>query len=303
MKGKYISSFELDAQIRKVVNRTALRSRTETHLRQKSCLDSSLATEKLPVGVQLLSRKFKRLLGYLVLIHYYPMEPGVYCFVLLDFQEFVEEIESFWLSVLMDKSLFLKWLEIQKTITTQQFFSGIVNERNLNSLKDEIVFRFEEKLNHPRRTIRRKGYRDKGSRARDDFRALKTELGNDFFLKEYQLELEEKRKTRSDKLLLLKDYLTEGRVLTDELLVEFRILPRKEVPVDESEGSSSAEDYCKRRAKEKTLREERKARRAAEKLRIQNFQSETDFEKSGENGRKEDFIKDLTTELKATNRC
>jgi hypothetical protein len=274
MKDQIISSLELDIRIRKTILQTSKEAQ-KNYRSQKSCLDSNLALlTNTPVGLKLPSRKFKRLIGYLILYHYYPCERSVFAYFHIDLQDHLEETEAFWLKVLQeDKVLFLKWLEEQQTITLHQFYAGICNVTNLISLLDEIKFLFEEKLKAPRRVIRRKGYRDKGSLGPEDSRALRSEEGKDFYLLLYQLELEEKEMLRSDLCQLLREHLTEGRVLTDEQMVEFHLLSRKELQNEQSERNFTAEDYCKRRSREEVIRKEKETRRAAEITWIQDFES------------------------------
>lgn len=281
MKDQEITSTELDTRIRKNILKL-LKSDEGINSHQKGCLDSDLAEKsKLPIGLKLPSRRFKRLLGYLALYHFYPTEPSILCYFHLDLLEHLSKSESYWLSVLLeDKELYLKWLVEQRTITSQQFFAGICSVQELRSLRDEIEYIFEEKLKRPRRIVRRKGYRDKGSLADPDTRILRQELREDFYLTLYQYELEEKQLIQSENAILLRSFLAEGRVLTDELKVEFRLLPRKGVNNEQREGKTSAAYYCKQRSHEEDLRKERKARRAAEELRIQNLLSGTGSEES-----------------------
>lgn len=274
MKDQVISSIELDTRIRKVVLKTSKKFR-ENHLSQKGCLDSSLALESnLPVGLRFSSRKFKFLLGYLVIYHYFPAEKAILCYYHLDLLDHLESSESYWLSVLMNKKLFLKYLEEQKTITVQQFFAGICNDKTLITLIENIKLSFEEKMKTPRRIVRRKGYRDKGSLGREDSRILKEEINEDFYLTMYQYELEEKKLIRSAESLLLKEHLSEGRVLTDELLVKFHLIPCTERSnSNESKRDFTAKDYCKQRAREEIIRQEEQDLRAAEKARAKTFES------------------------------
>jgi len=265
MKDRDLTTAELDVGIRRVVLKTVSQQEKENCL-QKSCLDSDLALEhKLPIGLQFNSRKFKILIAFLVLYHYYPIDRTVFCYYHLDLLDLIESTESFWLSVLLkDKELFLKYLVEQRVMTEQQFYSGIVNVKNLRKSIEFIKFRFEEKLKHPRRVVRRKGYRDKGSLGSVSSSALKAELKNDYYLTLYQFQLEEREFLRSEMSTALREYLSEGRVLTDEQKIEFKLIPQKGNLQNESEGNFNVKDYCERRASEENLREEKKARRERE---------------------------------------
>ena len=244
MKNSEVSSLEIDVKIRKVVLRF-LKHR-EDQVPQKASLCSDLASlSKLPVGFEVLSRRYKDLLTFLVLLHYFPMERSIYCYFYLDLQDTLSETESFWLSVLVeDKDLFLRYLEVQETITEQSFFSGIVNESNLAKVLSLVVFRFEEKLQKPRRVIRRKGYRDKGSLGSESSRVIRKEEKSDFYLTLRQFELEEHSLIRSTECQLLREYLTGLRVLTDELMIKFRL---KKGDLNELRRKSDCQTYIEQR--------------------------------------------------------
>lgn len=276
MKDIEISTLELDTRIRKIILSTSKKSRSTLDL-HRSCRGMDLASDELPTGLSFSTKRLKHLIGYLILYHYYPFEASVYCYYHLDLQDHLEESESYWLSVLIeDKELFLKWLAKQKIVTVQQFFAGIVNEENLLYLLETIKFSFEEKLKSPKRVIRRKGYRDKGSRGPDDSRALNEELRDDFYLTLYQFEQEEKIRVRHQESLLLKEHLNEGRVLTDELMLRFRLIEVKKGEQNEqSNNDSQIEDYVKRRSCEDLVRQRRKDQKAKERARIEAIESKS----------------------------
>lgn len=253
MKNQFVSSSEIDTKIRKTILKTQKAIRTKDL--QKCCLDRVLSDgEKTetnsPIGLKFpIKRKFRLLIAYLIILHYYPLDRSLYCYFFIDLQELLEECWAYWLSVLLNKDFFLKYLEVQEVLTMQGFCSSICNEAYLVETINQIRFRFEEKLVRPRRIIRRKGYRDKGTLGPHDLRVLKRELSEDFYLTLYQFELEQKRIIRQEQTTLLRDYLAEGKEISDELKVEFRLIPRKEVLTNErSERSFTAEDYCKQRA-------------------------------------------------------
>jgi hypothetical protein len=244
MLNSSISLDELDLKITKTVLRTHRVASREENLHQKGCPDSILASDQLPIGVRFSSKKWKRFLAYLVIYHYFPLEPTVLCYLHLDLEELLEESESFWLSVLIEnKGRFLKYLLEQQTMTEQQWFSGICNEKFLRETIENIHLCFEAKLRKPRRVVRRKGYRDKGSLGDSSTRAIRQETQNEFALTLAQFELEERRKLNVLESRLLVSYLDEGRVLTDELLVKFKL--RKEI-LDGTERKLDKEDVRKR---------------------------------------------------------
>jgi len=269
MKNSVVTSTELDVKIRKIILTSSLKSEEEKYL-QKASLRSDLAElRELPVGVSFQSRKYKKLISYLIVFYYYPIEETVYCYMYLDLLDLLNKTESYWLTVLLEnKELFLKYLEKQETMTEQQFFSGICNTKNILETLAQVQLRFEEKLHKPKRLVRRKGYRDKGSLGTVSSSVLKKEIKNDFYLTLAQFRKEEREILRSENCSLLRDYLLEGRVLTDESLVEFKL---KKGNKNETNRDTAVEDYCKQRANEENIRKERKNREAAEQLRIQNL--------------------------------
>jgi hypothetical protein len=148
----------------------------------------------------------------------------VWSYLYLDLLDFIKESPVYWFVVLLEnQDLFLEYLVKQEVITEQQFFSGIVNVKNLEETLDSIVFRFEERLKKPRRLVRRKGYRDKGSLGSLSSVARRKELSDDYYLQWYQWYLEEKEILKSDHVSLFREYLSEGRVLTDDQMIEFKL--------------------------------------------------------------------------------
>lgn len=264
---------ELDVKIRKTFS-SLFKKLEEEKNPQKASLVSDLASMKeLPVGVYFLSSKFKMLISYLLILYYYPLDESLYCYLYLDLEDLLKENSSaFWLTVLLEnKEIFLKYLSVQETMTEQQFFSGICNIRNLTEAINQIKLRFEEKFHKPKRLIRRKGYRDKGSLGSVSSSVLKQEMKNDFYLTLQQYLFEEKEILRSETCTLLREHLLEGRVLTDELLIDFKI--KKGKSNERTNQNSTTENYIKRRSREEIIRKERKDRAAAERSRIQKIET------------------------------
>lgn len=250
MKDSSITPQELDCKIRNIVLRTSKKikkSPSDKDASRYSVL-ASPSTSKLPIGVNFISRKYKKKLAYLIVYHYFPLEVSVNCYMKIDLPEFLfEEDQSFWLSVLMDKDLFLKYLCSQKIMTEQQFFSGICNISKLEEAIQFIVLRFEGHLRKPKRVQRRKGYNDKGTLPARDFKILQEELRNDFYLSYEQFLKEEYQDTKHKECQLLIDYLNEGRVLTDEYLVKFKII-KEDKTYEQSNNYSRVKTFNRERA-------------------------------------------------------
>jgi hypothetical protein len=224
------SKIELDSQIYSVIEELQLSLEKEKLRPQKASPYISDPSDRVPVGEKFLSRKYKDLIGYLVLIHYLPVDEKHFYYLLLDFQEHCEKLSEFhWFSLFIEKELFLQWLIKQQTLSSNAFFGSIVNVDNLRHLMGQIVVRFEETFQRPKRTIRRRGYKDKGSLPNESLKARREEAQNDCWLTEEQLQIEEKRKHRHLEESLLKEFLNEGRTLDDTLLMKFRILKAKEI--------------------------------------------------------------------------
>lgn len=288
MRNSLITSTEIDVKIRRIFRRLSKRLEEEMNP-QKASLGQSLGQmNQLPVGVKFLSSRFKKLLSYLLILHYYLPEKSVYCYMLVDLEDLVEKNEAYWLQIFINKEvgkeLFLKYLELQKTMTEQQFFSGICNVDYLLETLSLIKFRFEEKLRKPKRLLRHKGYRDKGSLGSVSTQVLKREIQSDHYLISLQIQKEEQEVLRKENCSLLKDYLLEGRVLTDELMFEFKITKKGNKKYEKSNSKSSEQDYCIQRSREKVIRQEIKDRRAAEKARIQEIESRKSASDAREQG-------------------
>lgn len=245
-----LSIEDLEAKIRGVVLKTVSeRARKNPH--QKDRLDSSLATDNLPVGVKFSpehSRKFKNLLSLLIVYHYYPLERSVLCYLRIDLEDIISEIDkSYWLVALLEnQERFLKYLLAQQTMTLQEFSSGVNNVTSISRAIDSCVLRFEQKLRTPRRIVRRKGYRDKGSLGDISSSVLKAELKDDFYLTLLQYQIEEKKLLKHWATQSLISYLDGTKELSDELLVEFRIRKGDNTNV-KSDYYTQVKDYIEQR--------------------------------------------------------
>lgn len=183
------------------------------------------------VGEKFLSKKYKDLIGYLILLHYFEVDEKHYWYLMLDLQEHVETTGEFhWISVLSEnKNFFLQWLESQQTISCNAFFGSICKEEVLYDLMNQIVIQFEETFHRPRRLVRRRGYKDKGFLASPSSRIIRSEVKHDAVLIDLQFQIETKRENRQVEKNLFREYLRGDRTLTDEQLLRFRILNLKEI--------------------------------------------------------------------------
>lgn len=264
MKDSIITSLELEVKIKKKVFRSLSKETGGEDILQKCCLCRDLAKEKLPIGLKFSSRKFRYLLAYLIIFYYFPLEESIFCYMYLDLQDFIRSSQAFWLTALTSsKEIFLKYLEVQKTMSEQLFFSGICNEQFLKQVLESISLRFEERLKNPRRVIRRKGYKDKGTLGTLSSTALKTGVNEDFYLSTLQYLKEEKEEYKSVKVQLLGEYLQGTRDLTDDLLIEFRILPGGREN-EQTDRYSEVKNYIERRSNQKVVDQERQSRQELE---------------------------------------
>lgn len=233
MRNSTISATEIEIEIRKTVHALFLKNLPKKDQgTQDASLDNTQKVEPpLEIGKSFKSQKFIFLLRYLIIFHFYPIDEKHYCYFYIDLQDHIKEnFDSFWLSVLLeDKNLFLKWLEEQKTITVQAFFGNICSVNKLEEAMETIISVFEEKFRRPRRVVRHRGYRDKGSLPKGSLGVIRSECSKDIFLTILQYQIEEKREILSLESKLLKEHLLEGRNLSDEQLVKFRFFKRKDI--------------------------------------------------------------------------
>jgi hypothetical protein len=264
MKDSIISSLELEVKIKKKVFKSLSKETGGEDILQESCLCRSLAKNRLPVGLKFSSRKFRYLLAYLIIFFYFPLEESIFCYMYLDLQDFIRCSQAYWLCALTsNKDIFIKYLVVQKTMSEQQFFSGICNEQFLRQVLKSISLRFEERLRNPRRVIRRKGYKDKGSLGTLSSTALNKGVKEDSYLTMLQFLKEGNDELKSDKIQLLGEYLQGTRDLTDELLIEFRIIPGGKEN-EQTDRYSEIKNYIERRSNQKIVDQERKHRQELE---------------------------------------
>jgi hypothetical protein len=178
----------------------------------------------LPIGEQFKSQKFYILLSYLVLFHFYPIDEKHFAYLYIDLQEHIKKNHySFWLLVLLEnKDYFLQWLVEQETISENAFFGNICSVDALIGAMNSITIRFEEEFHRPKRVLRHRGYRDKGSLPTGSSRIIAQEESSDIFLQLAEYQREEKKKILQGETNLLRLHFSEGRDLPSELLVKFR---------------------------------------------------------------------------------
>jgi hypothetical protein len=237
-------------------------------MRQKYCPDSSLADKQelseLHIGLIFPEKKFMMILGYLILLHYYPVKDTVRCYLILDLQEHIESTESFWLTALLQDRLdFLKYLEVQETVTEQEFFAGVCNVSKLQNLISHIIFQFERNLTNQVviEPTFRKGYRDKGTLPDIHLAARNKAIREDFYLNVLQSIIEERRLSRSALASSLRAYLRGTKSLTDQELMLFRIKPRQkgENLIDGIFRKTEIENYIQSRDPSVLKEEERES--------------------------------------------
>lgn len=239
MKEQFVTVEEIQSQIEKTCRQTE-RFVQQNHFRQRSCLGYALDPSSPLVGVRFLQRRWKRILGYLLVLHFYNLDTAVKSYIRLDLEELILGSEVYFFRPLLRPDLFLKFLQVQTVMSFQQWCSGVSNRSYLVETLDLILIRFEERLRRPKRKVRHKGYRDKGSLGNVGLRTIQQEWRSDYLNRELELHIAEHQRLRQDEILLFESHLEEGRVLPDELLIKFHL--RKEKDYErEATGATGAE--------------------------------------------------------------
>lgn len=174
--------------------------------------------------VDFLSRKFKDILGYLIIYHCADDEI-LKTYLFLDLEQFLRRNSQFYWTValLKSKEYFARWLLDQQIISQRAFFGNICCIDHLRQCWNSIKFRFEKRI-RPKRTIRHRGYRDKGTLPALDSKVRREEEQKDCILLEEQIRAEELYVQQTEEIRLLEDYLSGGGTLEETLQVKFRIL-------------------------------------------------------------------------------
>lgn len=182
----------------------------------------------LPERIKFSGRKYQELLGYLIILHYVDDEL-LRWYIRIDLEHFLlKNFQFYWLSVLTeDREFLLKWLLNQRTITSRTFFGNICCKKNLIRCWNLIKIRFSTRI-RPKRTLRHRGYRDKGTLPALDVQILRKELDKDVYLREEQQKIEETRLLQENNIRLFRSYLEQDGSLEERLLQEFRIIPKEE---------------------------------------------------------------------------
>jgi len=216
---------------REVTQRVNLILEGQKHLciEIKSDKSASLASPKallLPTGVALTSNKYLDLIRYLVILHFkrWP-KLSLKTYLHLEFEDQLEENpEFFWMQVLTDRALFIKWLDISETISLRMFFGGILETEAFLKTYLGIVLKFEREMLQPARTERVRGYRDKGTLPDYSHKMRLKGISEDHWVTQLQNYLEEKYHYRQEEKSLFRDILIfGGREYDHQQLIKFRI--------------------------------------------------------------------------------
>lgn len=238
---------ELDNEILRIVLSSQREALKRKYSVQKSspCNTHPFGGETL-VSVRFSEQKYKYLLSYLVILHYWPLDEAVWFYLRMDLQEHIERNpNSFWLSALLEsRDYFLEYLVKQQTMSRQKFFSSVCNKSNLILAFEGIALSFEEKLRRPKRIIRRRGYKDKGSLLNDSIRVIRKEEKKDWSRDLLQEIINLDKQAKQIDILHLQEYLRGERILSDSQLIRFKII--KEV-----KGAVYDEDEIRTEIKQK----------------------------------------------------
>jgi len=238
MKNSSISSTEIEIEIRRrLCSLSSVVARGESRPQKSSPYNTQNDNDRLAVGVCFKSSKFYFLLRYLILFHFYPVDEKHYVYMRLDLSDhLMRNPDSFWLSVFLeDRNFLLQWLYEQDVMGYNDFFGNVCKDSELIKAMNSIILSFERQFHSPRRVIRRRGYKDKGSLSSESLRAIRKEESKDFTITLLQNRIEEERELRSLECLLLREHFTEGRVLSNEYLIRFKF-KKGERQNEKSEG-------------------------------------------------------------------
>jgi hypothetical protein len=224
-----LSQVELDSQLYSVFAKFSSSERRSDFAQNASPCKPFSSNGKLPESTSFLSSKWIHILGYLIIYHYCSDEI-LRCYLFLDLADYLSKNpEFFWTTTLLsDKSLFLKWLLKQETISRKGFFGNIACVKNLDTCWSKIRFNFERRI-HPKRVLRRRGYKDKGTLLNPDQRIRRQILAESDLLCELQLTIEREREQRREDCLALEEFLLDQRQLSAEQILKFRLKNRKEI--------------------------------------------------------------------------
>lgn len=227
------------------------------------------------------SQKYRVIHGYLILLHCVDDE-YLKWFIRLDLEEHLEcNPEFFWMSVLTDRQLYLKWLLETERLSSSDFFGNLLTKKHLIPCWETIVFRFAKSID-PIRPIRRRGYKDKGTRLDISSSARQKLFRESDYLQREQLLTEVKREFQRENRSLLKNYLEGVGSLNDAQLCYFR-LKKGEIEYGRKEITYPGREVLLERERNYELRikNQRRRRSAAEtgnesqKLRLSDQESET----------------------------
>lgn len=228
LNDKNSSLSDLNSQIYEVVRAAFGESSSAKKASEIPSRITPNAEGELPEKVVFLCRKYIALHGYLILLHYTEDEL-LRWYLRLDLEDFLRtNFQFYWMSVLTeDRQLYLKYLQDQQWISARGFFGNICCKNNLVTCWRSIVIRFEKRIK-PKRLQRHRGYRDKGTLPSLDERVRREEAKNDAWLREEQLEQEERLLQQEEDIRLFRNYLRGNGSLLESHKFKFRLTKKGE---------------------------------------------------------------------------
>lgn len=235
------------------------------------------AVKENPERVSFLSRSYNSLVTYLIILHC-TEQTNAWWFVRSEIVDFIRDIpEFFWFEVLLDHELFFEYLRLQYYHSARWLFGTILSKNNIVKVLRSIKFNFRRQI-RPRRTIRRRGYNDKGSRPSADSLARRQEEQRDIVLQELQNRKESLEQSHAQDLILFSNFLRGVGLLSKDQLCKFYLRKRGK-KYDERTGTVT---YSKDQFEQEKLGGyEEEGRKPAEEHRStgsQDFQSGEDAE-------------------------
>jgi hypothetical protein len=244
------------------------------------------------IGYTFLGNKFYQLMAYILVYHYWIQDEAVAAYCRLDLEDHIlKNDSSFWLLPLLEeKTYFLRYLEIQETMSCNKFFSCICSENAILETISTIKQRFEKKLSKYYKPVDTSDYKDKGSLPNDPSSSIRRrEHAKDYTSRIREEVIEAKRQCRTDTIIHFREFLSGDRSLSEALQMKFKIIKQgKEVNEDETElgkeitekqriiGTSDYEERKLREHNQESRKKDSERRKRYETTGVWRKRSDTD---------------------------
>jgi hypothetical protein len=168
-------------------------------------------------------KNFNAALGYLVILHSIERTSSWF-YIRIYLEDFLRKSDHYWLIALLNEELLEEYLKVS-SVVSRRIFSLILKREYIEQLLRDIQINFEREI-RPKRPIRHRGYRDKGSLPDSSQVARRKQVeAMSFTILERKREINQQK--HQLEISILESFLRRRGFLTAGQLLKFKIRTKK----------------------------------------------------------------------------